>query len=472
MSWERPDQWSSEKLAKAMALCRRTLSVRHYLNPKQREFYDLLRLPGITHAGLFCSRKVGKSFLTLLDAYEFCWKNPMVTVRFVLPELKQARETMLPIANEFRAFLPPEMLPTPKLSELKLVFPNGSIIALGGAKKENAESNRGPIAHRIYRDECAAWEDEPHYSYITKSILLPQMTTTGGMLIDTTTPPKSPAHPWIQHDLPMLKKRGHIVSFDIDENPLLTENQVEAIVERYGGRDNPDFRREYKLELISDTSLRVIPEFSRYYVVSDEYLREITESTGGLPVPLFGFAAADLGVTDNTGMLGALYIPSENQILIVGEDMYKGEGLQYFSDRWKEMRRVLIPKLNGDGVYHPIKLTIDCFEQAGMSLRKDFKIQYSRPHKRKLVDNVGFLRLQFTHGRVLIHESCQMLIDQLQNGLWKESHAKEDSRDFERSTTHGHLDLIAALVYLVRSVPWGRSPVDSSGNNLNLRGGL
>jgi hypothetical protein len=468
--WTPPTKWDKEKLERAMTLCRRTLSIRHYLHSKQKEVYDLLRRPGLAHAGLYCSRKTGKSFFLLLDAYEFCWRNPNTTVRFVLPELKQARETMLPIANEFKAFLPPELLPTPKLSELKLVFPNGAIIALGGAKKENAESNRGPIAHRIYRDECAAWEDSPHYEYITYSILLPQATTTEAMLIDATTPPKSPTHPWVIQDLPRLKQNKAIVTFDIDESPLLTEEQIDKIVERYGGRDNPDFRREYKLELISDTSLRVTPEFNRReHVKTDEYLSGIQAFSE--PMPTFGYCAADLGVKDFTGILGAVYIPSENQVMVIGEDMYKGEGLDFFAEAHKKMNRHAINHLHGDGMRVPVKWTIDCFEQAGMSLRKDKKIAFQRPFKRKLIDNIGFLRLQLGQGRVLIHESCHMLIDQLENGLWKESTGKEDNADFERTSVHGHLDLLAALVYLVRMIPWGRNPA-VDGNQVSFRGGI
>lgn len=464
--WIPPTKWDKEKLAKAIALCRRTKTVRHYLNPKQREFYDLLKTPGINHAGLFCSRKVGKTFLTVLDAVEFGWNNPDSIIRYVLPELKQAREVVLPIVNEFRSFLPPEMMPHVKLSELKLILPNGAVIALGGAKKENAESNRGPIAHRIYRDECASWEEEPHYSYITKSILLPQMTTTGGMLIDMTTPSKSPTHPWIQEDYVKLRQQGHLVSFDIDENPLLTLDQIEAIVERYGGRDSPDFRREYKLELITDQSLVVVPEFKneRHVIKSSQYFNEDPARQNWL----LGCISADYGITDNTGILSAVYVASENQVVITAEKMFNQEPVSVLADEIDMAKNAIrerfhIPKDN-------IKVTVDCFEQAGITLRRDFNTVYQRPVKRKLVDNVGYLRLQINEGRVLIDESCVNLIRQLTEGMWKESTAKEDTRDFERTSTHGHLDLLHALVYLVRMVPWGRMPQDTY-TGMTLRGG-
>ena len=468
--WLPPNKWDKDKLARAQALCRREKTVRHFLNKKQREFYDLLRVEGIDHAGLYCSRKVGKTFFILLDAYEFCWNNPGATVRIVLPELKQARDTVIPITNEFKAFLPAEMLPQLKVSELKLVFKNGAIIALGGAKKENAESNRGPIAHRVYRDECAAWEDEPHYSYITNAILLPQMTTTGGMLIDTTTPAKAPTHPWIVSDLVKLQGKGHIVSFDIDENPLLTPEQIERIVERYGGRDNPDFQREYKLKLVSEQSMRVVPEYPAENDQASSFVRTVKPQKGdrspdGLPMDYYGYSAADLGVVDYTCILGGFYSPLENKLIVTSESFERGGGLQNFKDAFMPIFQELL----GESVdYWEPPSVVDCFEQTRMALLKDFNMKFQRPSKRKLEDSVAYLRAHLYAGHIEILDSCTMLRAQLRLGTWKATGT--ENKDFDRSETLGHLDGIATLMYLVRRIPWGRVPTQGS-EGMSLTGG-
>lgn len=67
---------------------------------------------------------------------------------------------------------------------------------------------------------------------------------------------------------------------------------------------------------------------------------------------------------------------------------------------------------------------------------------------------VNKVRLWFLSDRIEVHPRCEKLIGSLKAGIW-DKHRKK----FAESDVHGHYDLIAALVYLVRNVPEHENPV-------------
>ena len=469
MTWEPCTEWDADKLMKSNSLMRRTKSMKHLLNPKQREFYSLWEDGVHNHIGLYCARKSGKSLTALAMAYEFCWNNPGKIVRYICPELKQAREVVLPIADELKMFVPEDMRPEVKKADLKLVFPNGATICLGGAKKDNADSNRGPICHLLIRDEIASWASGEDYKYINKGVLYPQLTTTRGKIIDLTTPPANIAHDWIRGDFEKLSAKNALVCFDIDDNPLLDADQIEEIIERYGGRDDPEFQREYKLALISNQNIRVIPEWPLKHDEQSEFVFSGTPQRDGhedkLIRELYGYMAADLGVVDYTFILSSLYSPVDNCLFVTAESYERGGGFQNFKNSYTELYQKILA--DSEIGWEPSSV-IDCFEQARMALRKDFNLSFKRPTKRKLEDNVGYLRALIKAGKIKISEDCPMLRAQLRLGTWKNIEAT--NKDFSRTAELGHLDGIATLVYLARSIPWGRSPGIYTAQNMNLTG--
>jgi hypothetical protein len=72
--------------------------------------------------------------------------------------------------------------------------------------------------------------------------------------------------------------------------------------------------------------------------------------------------------------------------------------------------------------------------------------------KESLEGMVNQLRIRFQKGEIEIDPSCKQLLHQLRTGVWNKTRTK-----FEHQA-ESHLDLLAALVYLVRSVPVGLNP--------------
>ena len=462
-NWTSPFKWDKAKREASLELIRRTGSMSHILSPTQKQFYDMLKT-GIREAALYCSRKQGKSYFNLLYAYEFCWNNPGVIVRLVAPELKQARDIYFPLYNEMKPLIPSEMSPEMKKADAKFVFPNGSQIALGGAKPENIESSRGPIAHLLLLDEIAAFVDGADFRYALYSILYPQLTTTGGAIIHTTTPPRSCAHVWFVENYTKLKDKGHVLEFDIDSNPLLTQDMIRDIEETYGGRSNPDFRREHLLELISEQSLLVCPEFNdeTHLVDGEELVKEWLDRNDSL----FPFIVTDYGATDDTGTVCVLYNYSEQVCLAIEESTVKNGNIKEFVESYWKHHTSVINQVQVGNEPHSI---IDCMEQTRKILKDVYNMEFKRPKKRRhKADSVTYLRDKVASGQVLVSKSCPRLRSMLKLGMWKDT--KGDLKEFERTETLSHLDHLDALIYAVLYIPWGKLPgASDTHQNMRLR---
>lgn len=83
----------------------------------------------------------------------------------------------------------PTMAPKYDHDEGCYKYPNGSKIFLFGmADKAEADKGRGALAHIIYCDEYGFWAYKA--KYMLTSVLSPQVDTTDGQIIITSTPPE------------------------------------------------------------------------------------------------------------------------------------------------------------------------------------------------------------------------------------------------------------------------------------------
>lgn len=440
--------WDATKRAKSDELCRRG-KFRHLLLPHQKAFYDMVQNGGPGQYGLYSSRKVGKSFTLFVMALEYAWNKPGTIQRIVLPEKTQAKEIFQNIHNELKSVVPSDMLPRYLKMEASFIFTNGSRIVLGGSLPDNIESNRGPLAHRILRDEVAAW-NVPTYDYATYSVLLPQGSTVPDFqLIDATTPPKSPSHPWIQNDYKKLIAKGRLKTFNIYDNSLLTPEMIERIIEQYGGETNPNFRREHLCELVADSTLRLVPEFDK-----DEHVGELpplTDNFGNREM-FRTIVSVDAGLNDNTAMIFGYHDHIRDKFVVRGTWIanYKSFDVivQAYNDGVKQY-------LTAPAFLPPDNI-LDIFEIARHTLNVDYGWITTAPSKARLEETIAFLRDCFKTGRIIIAPECKELIFELENGVWK-----DNRKDIDRVGDLGHCDAIMGLAYGVRAVNWGRSPTDS-----------
>jgi hypothetical protein len=424
--------------------------IRHLLTPSQKKFYDNIVKAEAYHYGFFASRKSGKSMSLFLFAIEHCINNPNHIVRIVLPEIKQAKEVYFPIFNELRNAIPTDCLPKLNRTEGKWQFKNGSFIILGGSTPENCEGSRGPLTHLLILDEIASFH-AGNYEYLMKSILLPQLTTTNGIRLDATTPPRDVSHPWIYaeggalSDYQKLKQKDNIVKFTIYDNPFVTEQALARIIDDYGGIDSKDFRREHLCELIADKELLLIPEFDKDKHVTPVEIDESIDFSGKRSTFWSGISV-DYGLTDQTACLKAYYNHKTDTLNVYKELYIKEPTLSQFI-------KEITPLMVDQSYLMAPRIVVDIFPHAGFSLMRDHKFPFMYPIKGKVVETINYIRNAMENGKIVIDPSCKGLITCLELALWK-----ENKTDIERNAITGHGDFVMALGYLLKIVPWGRIP--------------
>lgn len=444
-------------------------SFRHLLKGKQREFYDLVKSGKSDHYGLYSARKCGKSWTLFTLALEHCYSQKGRIARIILPEKVQAREIYFNLYNEFKDHLPADVMPIMMKSESAFVFPNGSRIVLGGSTPDNCESSRGPICTMLLCDEIASF-DADNYDYLMYSILLPQGTTVKDFVrVDATTPPRSPAHPWIQKDYQKLNVVDNLIKFTIFENVLVDDRQRAKIIDQYGGEDNKNFRREHMLELISDNDSLVVPEFDseRHVVAELDFSNGIDPEDDNKQFQFASFMALDVGYVDGSGFVAGYYNHYLNKLFVTDEHYEVGMTTRKLADKWREFEDTFrdqpLRYLEPVGV-------MDVMEQEAGNLRREEGISFRRPRKGRVEDTIGFLRTLFETDRIAIHEDCKVLRMQLENATWSTS--ATENKKIERNEMVGHADCLVALSYLVKEVQWGKRPGKGTLNeSLQFSGG-
>lgn len=468
--WDQPPNWKGEKRKKSDELCQRGI-FRHMMSPNQRKFHELMDRPDVFEAALFCSRKFGKSFSALLYEMELCLHNPLFLARHVFPELKQAKDTMFKIYDELKSLVPRSVLPDLIKSEASFYFPQtGSYIMLGGTKPENIESSRGPKAHHLALDEVAAF-DANNYSYALYSVLFPQLSTTAGKTPHYTTPPESPQHPWITTHYPKFKQKGTLLTFNFDQNDVLTAQAKNTILERYtigsytNPRENPSFRREYLCELIANQDRRVVPEFDKAaHVYSGDSYAPFKDEMGNRYTDVIAHVSGDHGVVDNTVIHLGLVDWRSGILYFVREIVLRGKNEAYLSNFAAAIREI---QDEAKEVSTEQITRIDCFESVRISLQRDHGIVAPSPAKHNLEGGIGVLRSGLEDGKVKIHESCKQLIADLEFSLWKDS--ESDTRKIERTDMTAHFDAGMSAVYCIRSVNFTRRPSEKKALTLGRK---
>lgn len=450
--------WSTDDFLACQELVRRG-SMRQILTKAQRAFYDAFKSGEYREVALWSGRKMGKSFTLLTLAYEFALNNPGSIILLVLPELKQAKDICFPMVNELEKFIPADLRPVLLRSEGKIRFGNKSEIKLGGSKPENVESLRGPACHLLLLDEVAFFSASNFHNAL-HNILLPQLTITGGPTLFATTPPRSPDHPFLIDVFPRIQAKNAWFKFTIFDNPLVSADRIQEIAEACGGFESESFLREYMGEVQADSSLRVIPEFTEdTHVLWDDHPRE---DLFGIPVLDYrGYVTMDTGVIDFTAILCGFYDHDNAQLVVTHEMLFNSSEpnfcTEYCADKYREMERKI------SSFCQRITGVIDAWPTTALDFRRVHQLDFEHPRKGTNVEaNIAFARACFENNKVRIHERCTNLRFQLRTGIWNDA-----KTDFVKSPLMGHLDLIMALVYMLRAVDWRARP--GMDNSLGIR---
>ncbi len=453
MTWKDPLKYTRQEKELSDAYIVRKLTIRHLLTPHQKQMYDFIFNSKEDEIGYYCSRKIGKTASLLLMCHEYAWKHPGCLVRFVLADQTQATSIIEPMLGSFiNRVIPGEVQPKYLKSLRTLFFKNGSQIKLNGANPDAIHRAVGPSCDLFVFDEIAIWEGNVQFALL--DVFYPQGTLTDPKKIFSCTPPDQIDSYYIQSIHPKLLSKNTIVTLTIDENPLLTPEQIKKIEEQMGGRDSPEFRRQYLCELIPTNTSRLTPEFkdSHIYEIEKDKCLEFGEQR--IPQLYQYFIAADTATVDNTAILVG-YFDHNKQKLVIEEEFVKNNInlTEIAAEIHRLKEKYLTYCFDGD---RNLKIIIDAFSLERKEFREIHGIQHSFPIKGKVEDNISHLRSGFENNKIEIHADCKRTIWELKNCVWKTT--LHDTKQIERNSEQKHGDAVMALTYMFRAVNWRYRP--------------
>lgn len=390
-----------------------------------------------------CSRQLGKTFWAVSKALEIAIKIPNAQIRYGAAFHSDLVTFIIPAFNKALEDCPETLRPTYKTSGTQFIFPNGSRIRLVGLDR-NPDGLRGNTLDLIILDECGFVDT---LDYLYKSIIIPAtMHRPKARIIMISTPPSTPAHPFVDY-CQRAEYEGSYAKFTIYDNPMIKQDTIDRLMKEAGGKDSTTWRREYECEFVTDSDSAIIPEWK------DDFIQEIEHDE--FHVYYHKYVAMDLGVNDFTAAIFGYYdfkkatLIIEDEITMNGPQMntellvkaLKNKELDMWGEDMKPFRRIS--------------------DNNNPLLIADLNTMHNMPFIFADKDNkeaaINELRLLIQSGNLIVHPRCKQLIGCLKYGVWD-----KNRKQFARSTVYGHFDHLDALIYLVRMMARSSNPIPAT----------
>lgn len=441
-----------------------------HLNPSQKKIYDRYAASRDQNSKFVvnCSRKLGKSVLGLFVATEACLQKPNALVAFIAPTvdsvqsyIKQLAQvvfsckcghahegsvcTMTPCKCETFTGCPAALLP--KMMKTELQFPNGSKILFRGVGKGVSDSYhnlRSFAFDLVVLDEAGF---SANLDEIVDGALLATLLPRKGNMLLLSTPPITPDHAFKEY-VEQAKLVNAYMELTLRDSHYPIERQDQFIRE-LGGMESAKVQREFFCKFIIDSDFQIIPEWD------DKYVQEVPRD--GKWKYWRKYLSLDPGWTDFSICLYGYFNWQTKQLIIIGETMMKSP--QQTTDLLAAAIIAKEKELFGD---LPIHRRIADNNQP--SLLTDFTLRhklyfYPVESKARLDVMVSDVREVVKAGRLLVSAACVQLLGCLRNGVFVKTKAGNRGKEFARSKTFGHYDAMAALIYLVRELDEGSTPL-------------
>lgn len=415
------------------------------LRPVQQKIYNTIKRSSDVKSVINASRRIGKTHTLCLLAIETARRVQGAQVHFGFPSQKALKKIIRPIFKEIIKTAPPQYRPNYIANEFAYHFPDkDSYIHLSGLNQGHAENLRGNKSHLAIIDEAGYVDD---LEYVVKDVLTPQLLTTGGRLIMSSTPPPTPAHEFADFSH-QAKDEGTYSEFDIYKSGYPIE-VIEKFKKEAGGDKSSTWKREYLCQFVVDEELAIVPEF-------DETRHALPWERTHLWEFYTCYDAMDIGVRDFTVVLFGYYDFMNARVMV--EDELVMHGPQMTTDLLAKAIKEKERTWYGDKDESKIRRVSD---DNNLILIQDLGYLHKMPFTPTTKDNldamVNELRVLMSAGRVNIHPRCRHTIGSLKYGVWKNTRTKK--REFARSKVYGHFDGLAALIYLVRNIDQHSNPV-------------
>lgn len=429
--------------------------------PLQLEFDRCYKnIPG--HKFLIeCSRKVGKTGYEVLKDMEQCGGTPNSRVRFASQTRTELEEVVLPLFDEFLKTCPKDMIPTWVNGRSSWVWPNGSRDrCYGSDTKRDATKLRGPMAHLVLVDEGGFIDP---LKYLVDDVLMPQLIPTGGNMIIATTVPDKPAHD-IYGYIEQAQAEGWYKSFNIHDSHWPVD-KIEEFCKEAGGPQSPTWLREYMCQRIADPEKALCPEWRKEFIVpaNRPKLWQFFHKYEGM----------DIGCNpDFTVVLIGWYDFPRAKLVICDEIMLHGKDMttKNLAEKVRAKELEHFPDMVKAGLTHQILRWSD---NDNKILLQDLAVGQFDPRIKQYVNQMHFaatskdsldamvnkVKIWVNAGRLEVDPRCKQLLGCLEWGTWKNL---PSGREFDRSTTYGHFDAFAALMYLIRNVDESTNPIPAT----------
>lgn len=419
-------------------LWRRGILAPWKLHAVQKQIYQAFKESDKQLFVLNCSRRLGKSYFLCVLALEYALQHPGAQIKFAAPNQKMVRKIIAPLMKQILGNCPKQLRPRFKGLDGVYEFPNGSEISVAGTEMGQIDNLRGQACDLALIDEAGFATD---LEYVLNSVLIPQtLTRPNARIILASTPPITPDHAFVGYAQRAMSSNSY-AKFTIYDNPMLSHELIERYKEEAGGDKSTSWRREYLAEFVTDRDSALFPE------ASEDLLAEITQEVER-PRFFHPIVVADLGYLDFTGILFAYWdflnarIVIEDEILI--NKTTSGEIVRQIKAKEKELWGDVEVKTR----------IVDGNALAIADLNAMHKFTCRAPEKSDLTANINRVRIDLQDRRLAINPRCKNLLNQIQFSTWDNSRTK-----FSRSSSGGHWDLAASLVYLCKSIDRKTNPI-------------
>jgi hypothetical protein len=443
-------------LATARALCFEQGTIASwYLRDDQLPVYYMLhahRYPFI-QAG----RRWGKTTTILCYVLEQLHRNPGWICRWVFPEKNTAVTVIDEEMQNIQADCPTHLKFKWQTTHSVWLGPKinnrRSKLYLYGVDKDKGVNLRGHKSNIVVNDEFGFWS-EPK---IMNKVLRPTLLTTQGKMFICSTPAEHQAHPYYAEREKAIRLE-RFINRTILDNGSLTLEQIAEECEEQGGINSEVWRREYMCEDVIDPTKVIVPEFVD--AIGEVELKghdgKMFKTIGNVvpndyPRPEFftPYIGGDSGHDDNTAILFGYHDFQKGEFIVEYEFVTHGITSKQITDRCKEIEKDLWGDLK------PKKRVYDAPKQLIYDMFTEYKWPVQMPDKADKQAAVHLLRNRVQSRKLKVKESCTSLRRQLKTGQWK----NDRKEDFERTDDLGHLDAIAAAIYLNRSIDFSHNPV-------------
>lgn len=344
------------------------------------------------------------------------------------------------------------------------VFPSteAHVVMRGCEDRKKADRLRGPAADAGVIDEAGFIDD---LAYVAKDVIMPQLLTTDGFLLLSSSPPRSPEHFFKTFALE-AEAQGAYVHGTVYDAPHLSPEAIERQMRDAGGEHSDTWQREYLARFVVDAARAIVPEF--------ESVEPFVVGTVDRPQHFDAYVVGDLGYADLTVLLFAYYHFELALIVVEDEAVLRKPTSDVIHAAVARKER----ELWGDR--KPFLRAVDARGITLADLRKlqpetqDEEGQAIDPARWHAVANdeldaaVNALRVTLTRKKMLIHPRCQVLRAHLRGGTWNAQHTSF-ARIVNDQGGH-HFDGVAAAVYLNRTVRVNKNPNPDPLAGLDLTG--